>query len=163
MKPAKIIKSIILKLNKIKSRSKSALYLSISSDLSDLQWDDGNFKNLIETFLKYLLKISHPSRHVLIAVHEIKQKRDLEDFFSVHPKCWLNLRFECQAENGFESGAKTILGNLGFRCSEWIGVEDSSSQLGAFQFGTQDKPALILFVQNRGARRNCDFLIPVTA
>jgi hypothetical protein len=60
-----------------------------------------------------------------------------------------------------ENGAKTILEDLGYSCSEWVGVEDSEAQLGAFRFGAQDAVALVLFVRNLRTRRICDILIPV--
>jgi hypothetical protein len=160
MKPAIIIKGIILKLNSKRSRAKASIQLSIPPALSEFQWDDCNFRNLIEKLINHVLTVSHPAGCVRIAVHEMKRKADLEEFFSIYPEYWLNLSFKSQAKTGFESGAKAILEDLGYRCSEWVGVEDSESQLGAFCFGTQDKPALVLFFQNRGARRNCDFLIP---
>jgi hypothetical protein len=161
MNPAIIIKGIILKLNSKRSRAKASIQLSIPTVLSDFQWDDCHFRNLIEKFLNHVLAVSHPSARVRIAVHEMKRKADLEEFFSIHPDYWLNLSFESQAKTGFGSGAKTILEALGYRCSEWIGVEDSESQLCAFCFAPQDKHALVLFFQNRGAHRKCDFLIPV--
>jgi len=98
---------------------------------------------------------------VRVAVHEMKRKTDLEEFISVHPEYWLHLSIESQAATGYEGGAKKILHDLGYECSEWIGMEESESQLGVFRFGTQDLPSLILFFHNRQALRNCNFLIPV--
>jgi hypothetical protein len=157
--PERIVKEIILKLNDKWGRS--SVYLSIPPDLSEFQWDDSNFEDLIKQFLDHMLDISYSDCPVRMAVHEMKQKTDLERFFSISPEYWLNLSVECQANTGAESGAKKILEGLGYQCSEWIGVEDSESQLGAFHLEAIEKPALILFVQNRGAKRKCDFLIPV--
>jgi hypothetical protein len=161
MNPAVIIKDTILKLSRKHTKLKSALRLSISPALSEFRWNDKNFEKLIERFVDYVLTISHPARGVEIAVHEMKKKVDLEKFFSIFPEYWFHLSVEIQSKTGFETAAKKILEDLGFQCSEWVGVEESESQLGAFRFGTQASPALILFVQNHGARRNCDFLIPV--
>jgi hypothetical protein len=161
MNPAQIIRGIILKLNERNSRIQPSLHLSVPAELPEFQWDGCNFQNLIERFIDHVLEISHPESSVRIAVHELKRKKDLEEFFSIHPEYWLHLSVESQAKTGFESGAKKVLEGLGYRCSEWVGMENSESQLGAFCFGTLDKPALVLFFQNRGARRNCDFLIPV--
>jgi hypothetical protein len=160
MNPATIVKGIILKLNDRDPRS--SIYLSIPTDLSEFRWDDHNFENMIEKFLDHVLRNSHPDSYVRVAVHKMKQKTDLEEFFSIRPEYWLRLRVESQAKTGFESGAQKILEGLGYKCSEWIGVEDSESQLGAFHFGTEDRTALILFAQNQGSRRICDFLIPVS-
>jgi hypothetical protein len=161
MNPAIIIKDIIHKLSHKQAKLKSTLYLSIPPVLSEFQWEDNKFEILMEGFIDYVLAISHPSRGVQIAVHEMKKKEDLEKFFSISPAYWLHLSFKSQAITSLESGAKKILEDLGFHCSEWVGVEESESQLGAFHFGAQDIPALILFVRNHGALSNCDFLIPL--
>jgi len=162
MNPAVIIKEVVVKTSRKRSRFKRSLQLTIPTILSDFQWPEANFEKLIERFIGYVSDISHPGRRVQIAVSEMKKKTDLEEFFSISPAYWLHLSVRGQSETGFECGAKKILEDLGYRCSEWIGVEDSDSQLGAFHLQTQDRPALVLFVQNRGARRNCDLLIPIT-
>jgi hypothetical protein len=161
MDPSVIIKDIIVKLSRKHTKLKSLLHLSLPPALSEFQWDGKNYEKLIEKFIDYVVTISHPARGVQIAVHVMKKKADLENFFSISPAYWLYFGFESHATTGFENGAKKILEDLGFNCSEWVGVEASESQLAAFRFGEQNKPALILFVQNHGARRNCDFLIPV--
>jgi hypothetical protein len=161
MNPAVTIKDIIIRLSRKRAKLKALLHLSVPPALSEFRWDGKNYEKLIEKFSDYVLQISHPARGVQIAVHVIKKKVDLEAFFSISPTYWLYFSFESHATSGFESGAKKILEDLGFHCSEWVGVEASESQLGAFRFGEHDNPALILLVQNHGARRNCDFLIPV--
>jgi hypothetical protein len=161
MNPETIIRSAIFRLDSRPSRSKSSLQVSIPLVLSEFQWNDRNFESLIEKFLEHVLEISIPAGVVRVAVHEMKRKTDLEEFTSVHPEYWLHLSVESQAETGYEGGAKQILQDLGYQCAEWIGLEESESKLGVFRFGTQDMPALILFIQNRRALRNCDFLIPV--
>ncbi len=161
MNPEIIIRTAVLKLNSRPSRSKSSLQVSISPALSEFQWNDRNFENLIEKFLEHVLEISSPARPVRVAVHEMKRKTDLEEFISVHPEYWFRLSVGSQAETGYESGAKKILHELGYQCAEWIGMEESESQLGVFHFGMQNMPAVILFIQNHRAQRNCDFLIPV--
>ena len=77
------------------------------------------------------------------------------------PSYWFRLSVQSQAATGFEKGAREILEDLGYRCSEWVGIDDSDFQLGAFHYGKQDTLALVLFIKNSSARRVCDFLIPV--
>jgi hypothetical protein len=161
MNPAVTIKDIIIRLSRKRAKLKSLLHLSVSPALSEFRWDGKNYEKLVEKFSDYVLKSSHPAQGVQIAVHVMKKKVDLENFFSISPTYWLHFGFESHAAIGFEDGAKKILKDLGFSCSEWVGVEASESQLAAFRFGEQDNPALILYLQNHGARRNCSFLIPV--
>jgi hypothetical protein len=161
MNPETIIRSAIFRLTSRLSSSKASLQVSIPPVLSEFQWNDRNFENLVEKFLEHVLEISSPAGPVRVTVHEMKRKTDLEEFIAVHPQYWFHLSVESQAETGYEGGAKQILHDLGYQFSEWIGVKESESQLAVFRFGTQDIPALILFIQNRRALRTCDFMIPV--
>jgi hypothetical protein len=161
MDPEIIATEIIPRLSDKRSGAKPSVYLTISSILSKFRWHDNNLESLIEKFLAHVLEISHPSRSVRIAVHEKKRMSDLERFLSIYPPYWFYLSVEIQSTSGIEDDVKKILEGFGYHCPEWVGIEGSESQLGAFYFGTQRTTPLVLFIQNHGARRNCDFLIPV--
>ncbi len=145
-----------------RGRGSPAVYLSMPSALSEFCWRGGNLKALTKKLLGHVVSISHPARSVHVEIREKKKLSDLERFFAISPLYWLQLSIECQSTSGPEAGMQRVLESLGYRCPEWMGVEGAESQLGAFYLGTQQIPALILYVQNRGARRNCDLLIPVT-
>jgi hypothetical protein len=162
MESAVIIRSVISELNSQQHKSGASLHLSIPSDYSEFRWHDRNLKNEIGRFLAYVLESSQSKRAIRIAVHEMKSETDLERLFSISPCCRFRLSIESQANTDFEAMTKKILKDLGYRCSEWVGMEESQSQPGDFRLGTKDSPALILFIQNHGTRRNCDFLIPAT-
>jgi hypothetical protein len=161
MDPNVISREIIPKLNTRHSANGPSVYFTISSSISKFHWQSGNLETLIEKLLDHVLKISDPGRRVRIAVHEKKRMVDLERFFSIFPRYWFHLCVESQASAGFEDEAKKIFKSFGYHCLEWIGVEGSTSQLGAFYYESEETPALVLFIQNRGARCNCDLLIPV--
>ena len=131
------------------------------SALSEFCWRGGSLKDLTKKLLGHVVSISHPARSVQVEIREKKKLSDMERFFAISPFYWFQLSIECQSASGPETGMQRVLESLGYRCPEWIGVEGSESQLGAFYLGTQKAPVLILYIQNRGARRNCDLLIPV--
>jgi hypothetical protein len=154
-------KEIILELSGRGGRRGSAVYISMPSALSEFRWRGGSLEALTRKLLEHVLSISHPARSVRVGVHEKKKFSDLEQFFAISPIYWFQLSIECQSASGLEAGAQRVLESLGYRCPEWMGVEGSESQLGAFYLGTQKASVLILYVRNRGARRSCDLLIPV--
>jgi hypothetical protein len=162
MESAVIIRSVISELNSQQCKSGSSLHLSIPSGFSESRWHDRNLKNEIGRFLAYALESSQSKRAIRIAVHEMKSEADLMQLLSISPCCRFRLSVESQANTDFAAMAKKILKDLGYRCSEWAGMEESESQPGDFRLGTKDSPALILFVRTHGTRRNCDFLIPAT-
>jgi hypothetical protein len=161
MNPNMISSEIIPKLNNKNSARGTAVYLTIPPSISEFCWQYGNLEALIEKLFDYILKVSNPVRPIRVSVHEKRRMVDLEQFYSIFPRYWFHLHLESQAALEFEDGAKRIFESFGYHCSEWIGVEGSASELGAFYHETQKTPALILFVQNNGTRRNCDLLIPV--
>jgi hypothetical protein len=140
----------------------SAVYLSMPSALSEFCWRGGSLKDLTKKLLGHVVSISHPARSVHVEIREKKKLSDLERFFAISQLYWLQLSIECQSASGLETGVQRVLEGHGYHCPEWMGVEGSESQLGVFHLGTKETPALILYVQNRGARRNCELLIPVT-
>ena len=144
-----------------RSGGRSAVCLSMPLAPYEFRWRGGSLITLTRKLLDHVVSISHPARSVRVGVHERKKFSDLEQFFAISPIYWFQLSIECQSASGLEAGAQRVLESLGYHCREWVGVEGSEAQLGAFHLGTKETPALILYVQNRGARRNCDLLIPV--
>jgi hypothetical protein len=163
MDSAIILEDIVCKPRKKGHTPYLSVHLSSPSILEKFLEQGNAFANVTERLLDHILAISHPAHCVRVAISDMKRKVDLEKFLSISPHNWLRLSFESQAAIGLERGAKEILEDLGYNCSEWVGIEESESQLGAFRFGAKGSLALVLFVQNHGARRNCDLLFPITA
>jgi hypothetical protein len=155
-----LYKEIVPELSCKSGRGSPPVYLAMPYALSQFSWQGGSLKALTKELVDHVRSISHPARSIRVSVHQKRKMRDLEQFFFIFPSSWLQLSIECQSLSGLETGAQRVLERLGCHCPEWVGVEGSESQLGAFYLGTQKTPALILYVQNRGARRNCDILIP---
>ncbi len=155
------IKSIILELNSGRTHPKPPVYLSIPPVVSSILRQERNLEKLIKKFLEHVMLNSLPTRSIRVSVHEKTGMTDLEKFFSASPSYWFRVNIQSQARAGFEKGARELLEELGYHCIEWMGVEDSYSQLGAFSYGEQNDLALVLFIQNHRACRICDFLIPV--
>ena len=156
------LRRIILKLNKKYKNPRPLIHLQISPLLSGFSWQEEKLETLAEQLLMRMLAFSSPARSIRVAVRLKKRMADLEEFFAISPMHWLYLSAKGVFENGFESSLQEVLVALGYRCSEWIGVEDSEAKLGAFHYGDSQELALILYVQAQGFRQQCDFLIPVT-
>ena len=156
------LRRIVLRLNKKNKNLGPLVHLSISPLLSEFSCHGDKLEALAEQFLMRLLAFSSQARSVRVAVRIKRRMVDLEEFFSVSPANWLHLSAKGVFENGFENSVREGLIALGYRCSEWIGVEDSEARLGAFHYSASEDLALILYAQDQGSRRQCDFLIPVT-
>jgi hypothetical protein len=155
------LRRIVLRLNKKYKNPRPLIHLQISPLLSGFSWHEEKLETLAEQFLSHMLAFSNQARSIRIAVRLKRRMADLEEFFAISPVHWIYLSAKGAFENGFETSVREALNILGYRCSEWIGVEDSEARLGAFHYGASKDLALILYVQDQGSRRQCDFLIPV--
>jgi hypothetical protein len=156
------LKKIVHRFNKKNKNLGPSIHLSISPSLSGFSRHEGKLEALAAQFLISTLAFGSQARCIRVAVRIKRRMTDLEKFFSISPAHWFHLSAKGDLETGFEGSVREVLKDLGFRCSEWIGVEDSEARLGAFHDGTSKDPSLIVYVQDQGSRRQCDFLIPVT-
>jgi hypothetical protein len=155
-----LLAKTVLRLNRMGARVGSSIQLSLSRNLSRFAWYDRSLERLIEKLIHYASVINHPGRPVRIAVCRKARLLDLEKFFDIHPIHWVQLHIDLEAP-GFERGARQIFEDHGYRCEEWVGVEDSPQQLGAFCIGAEQTPRLVFWAENRRFRHRCDLLIPV--
>jgi hypothetical protein len=155
-----LMRRTALRINRIRSGIGASLHLSIPDNLPEFSWHDCSLEKLIEKLIHYAALISDPARPLRIAIHQRKQMLDLEKFFGISATLWIQLRIELEPAE-FDAGARQILEDHGYRCEEWIGVEDSIQQLGAFCFATEKKPQLVFWAENCGRRSKCDLLIPI--
>jgi hypothetical protein len=161
MNPATAVDKIVTDLNRKRALPNPAIRLSLPQAHSHVIPPDRNLAGMIRKFLNHALEISQSTDSIKVAVREKQRMTDLEKFLFISPQYWLHLIISSNSAKGFEDGAKDILKDLGYQCSEWIGMEGSESQLGIYFCGTRKAIALVVFIENRGARRSCDFLIPV--
>lgn len=157
---AALMRKIVLRLNKKHEGVGSSVQLSLPLNLPGLFWHDRSLEKLIERIIHYASVISCPAQPVKIAVRQKTRLLDLEKFFDIHPSRWIQLRIELGAA-GLEERARQILQDHGYRCGEWVEVENSRQQLGAFCLETDRSLKLVLWTENHRFSPKCALLIPV--
>ena len=139
----------------------SEFYLAMPSDLPGCFREFGSVEALLNRCLDYVRTVNRSQRRVRVSLRRKETLADVETFFSMSPPGWLQACFECESGTELAGGAQEVLESLGYRCSGWIGVEGSDAQLGACHAEGREMTDVILYVWNRGARRGCEFLIPL--
>lgn len=157
-----IAANIIPRLREKRGGNCPPIHVTIDPAFAKIPRMEINFEVLLEKFLADLLDRSGPIGRIRIGIHEKRSAPDLEKFLKFSPLHWSHLNIKCQSVSGIEDSIQRLLQELGCQCREWVGVKGSESQLGAFYFQGRETPALVIFIQNHGSRRSCDFLIPVS-
>ena len=155
------MQGVILRCNKLLSRTGSSIQLSNPFPHSKLFWPDRRLEKLVERLTFQASLAVDPGKPVRVAIRQRKQMRDLEKFFGIYPSHWIQLKIARRGPEGFEGAAQQILEDLGYFCEEWIGAKGSWPQLGAFSFGTRRLLKLVFWSQWRDNTQKCELLIPV--
>jgi hypothetical protein len=87
--------------------------------------------------------------------------KDLTAFVGIQPSYWIQLRLSGRGLKIAERLIEDLFDEVGYRCEEWVGVEDSSARLGIF--GAIDAPKLkmVICLESTRQRLKCDLLLPV--
>ena len=155
------MQGVVLRCNRLLSRTGSSVQLSKPFTSSKLLWPDRSLERLVERLTFQASLAVDPGRPVRIAIRQRKKMRDLEKFFGIHPSHWIQLKIARRGPAGFEGNAREILEDLGYSCEEWIGTNGSWPQLGAFSFGTKRLLKLVFWAQWHNNVQKCELLIPV--
>ena len=155
------MQGVVLRCNKLLSRTGSSIQLSHPVPTSKLRWPDRNLEKLVERLTVEASLAVDPGKPVRIAIRQRKKMRALEEFFEIQPSHWIQLRIARRSPQGFEGDARQILEDLGYYCEEWIGAKGSWPQLGAFSFGRKRLLKLVFWSQRHNNVQKYELLIPV--
>lgn len=156
-----LIEDVILKFNQNRTGPKPIIFATIPPDLRRVYWDDDGLERFVKYFLYHALLTNSPEKPIHIIVHERTQLVDLEEFVSVAPPYWVQLRIQGDGSGVILSMVEEIFDDLGYRCEEWVAVEGCGAQLGIFRPTHKEVPKMVFCVDAGRAMRCCDFLIPV--
>ena len=140
---------------------KPAVSLTVPSILSDIPWPDRKLQELVKLFLYETLLTNYPDAEVSISLRRRSELKDLSEFIGVQPSYWLHLRISGRGVRLSESFIDEFFNDVGYKCSEWVGVAESETRLGIFTaFATPDIKIVFCLDDGRFTRK-FDLLLPV--
>jgi hypothetical protein len=86
---------------------------------------------------------------------------DLNAFVGIHPSHWVQLRVSGRDLKIMENLIDELFAEVGYRCEEWVGVEDSNTRLGIFGAAENPDGKLVFCLELSRDILKCDLLIPV--
>lgn len=155
-----LLRKIVLRLNKRHEGVGPSLQLVLPRDLPILTRHDENLEPAIEKIIHQGSVTGRPSRAVKITVRQKSHWQDLEDFFGMHPSCWIQLSIELGAW-GFGEQVCRILQDHGYERGESVEVENCGRRLDVFYLATDRAIMLLLWMEEHRFDSKCALLIPL--
>ncbi len=137
------------------------VFVMISPALTPIPWHDRSLKEFVRMFLYEVLLTNDPNAIIEIALRRKTELKDLNAFVGGRPSCWMQLRVAGRGLKVMEHLIDELFAEVGYRCEEWVGVQDSQARLGIF--GNKNKPdmKMVFCVELSRSILKCDLLLPV--
>jgi hypothetical protein len=155
-----LLRKTVLRLNKKHAGAGPSLQLHAPPGLPPLTLRDGTLERAIEKIIYQASVIGRPSRAVKIAVRPKPHWQDLEDYFDLHPPCWIQMSIDIGA-SGFGELARGILKDHGYGSGDSVEVENTSQRLDVFYLEADRAPKLLLWTKEHRFNTKCALLIPL--
>jgi hypothetical protein len=156
-----VINESLAKFRRNRTGNQPRVFVTISPDAREVRWRNQSVKEFVRLFLYESLTTGDPDAVIEVALRRKIALNDLNTFIGVSPSYWVQLRVSGRGLRLMESVVTELFGETGYRCEEWVGVEDSNTRLGIF--GATDNPELklVFCLELRRDILKCDLLIPV--
>ena len=156
-----VIEQAIAKFTQNRIGDKPPVFVMISPASASIPWHDRSLKEFVRMFLYEVLLTNDPDATLEIALRRKLDLRGLNAFIGVHPACWAQLRVSGRGLRVMEHLIEDLFAEVGYRCEEWVGVEDSAARLGIF--GCENRPELkmVFCLESNRSVLKCDLHLPV--
>lgn len=156
-----IVQQAIARFNQNRIGQKPPVFIMISGSLPHVPWHDRSLKEFARLFLYESLLTNDPDAIVEVAVRRKTDLRDLNQFVGVHPSYWIQMRVSGRGLRILERTIEDLFTDLGYRCEEWIGVENSGARLGIFGSVDKSESKMVFGIELSRGILKCDLLLPV--
>ena len=156
-----VIEQAITRVTQNRIGEKPPVFVTLSPALTQVPWKDSALKKFLQFFLYESLLTSDANAAIEISLRRRSLLKDLTAFVGIQPSYWIQLRLSGRGLKIAERLIEDLFDEVGYRCEEWVGVEDSSARLGIF--GAIDAPKLkmVICLESTRQRLKCDLLLPV--
>lgn len=155
-----LIEEVVQKFGRNRIGAKPAVLVRIPPDPPPVPSRDETLGKLIRVYLYEALLMNDPDAPMHIMVHRRAILKDLETFVGVYPAYWAPLRIQVHGPCLLQNLFKEKFTELGYRCEEWVGVENSNVQLAIFSSSCREAKVVFCADVTREVTK-CDLLIPV--
>jgi hypothetical protein len=156
-----VIQQTIARFKQNRTGAKPLVFVTISPSISQVSWDNGSLEEFVRLFLYECLHSSDPDNAIEVLLTRRAEIRDMNDFVGVHPSYWVQLRISGRGLRRSERIIEDLFSGLGYRCEEWVGVENSEVRLGIFGTTFKKTAKMVVCLNLVRDSLKCDLLLPV--
>jgi hypothetical protein len=140
---------------------KPPIFVTLSPALNQLPSKTPRLREFARRFLYESLLTSDPDTPIQVKLKKRFPLKDINAFVGIEPSCWVHLRVSGRGLRILETAIEELFAEIGYRCEEWLGADDSPARLGIFG-ALEDGGSKIVFCleQSRGVVK-ADLLVPV--
>jgi hypothetical protein len=140
---------------------KPPISLAMPTAIGAIPWPDPKLTDLVKLFLYEILLTNDPNARVMVSLQRRAELKDLGDFVGVQPSYWLHLRISGRGVRLVENFIDEFFNDIGYRCVEWVGLENSQSRLGIFSANRAPEAKLVFCLDDGRFGRQFSLLLPV--
>jgi hypothetical protein len=156
-----VIEDAIAKFSSNRVGDKPPVFVMIPSPWRSVPWRDRSLKELVRVFLYEILLTSDPDSTLEISLRRRAQLKDLDTFVGLNPAYWVQLRISGRGLKMFEKLAQELCFDAGYRCEEWMAIEDTNVRFATFAAFDRPHVKIILCLESSKSVHKCDLLFPV--
>jgi hypothetical protein len=156
-----VIEQAITRFSRNRIGEKPPVFVTLSPVLPQVPWKDSALRQFLQFFLYESLLTSDASAAIEISLRRRSLLKDLTAFLGVQPSYWVQIRVSGRGLRVAEQVIEDLFGEVGYRCEEWVGMENSNARLGIF--GAIDTPQMKMVFCLETTRHilKCDLLLPI--
>jgi hypothetical protein len=140
---------------------KPPISVTVPSMITDIPWPDRKLQELVKLFLYETLLTNDPDGEVTVSLRRRSELKDLSEFVGVQPSYWLHLRISGRGVRLSESFIDEFFNDVGYKCTEWVGVAESETRLGIFMAFDMPDIKIVFCLDDGCFTRKFDLLLPV--
>ena len=156
-----VIENAITRVSQNRVGDKPPVFVTLAPALPQIPWKGSALRQFLQFFLYESLLTSDANAPIEIALRRRSLLKDLTGFVGIQPSYWVQLRVSGRGLRIAEQFVEDLFTEVGYRCEEWVGVQDSQARLGIF--GNKNRPDLkmVFCVELSRNILKCDLLLPV--
>ena len=156
-----VIEQAISRFSQNRIGEKPPLFVMISPPSTPVPWHDRSLKEFVRMFLYEVLLTNDPNAIIEITARRKVALRDLNAFVGIRPLCWMQLRVAGRGLKIREDSIEELFADVGYRCEEWVGVQDSQARLGIFASDKKPGVKMVFCLELSRNILKSDLLLPI--